>query len=178
MKIPEVIETEYNYWIDFMNHKVEFGLKSGVHTKAHCSRVLLFALVIAAQKGLGEREKNILGAAAVYHDSRRFDDSLDVGHGLRAANYYKSSCGENGLAFEQACYDIMAWHDRHDREGYRAISEKQASEIDTITLYKIFKDSDALDRYRFGPHDLDKSYLRLPESVQLCDYARQVVEIF
>ena len=106
MKIPEIIETEYNYWIDFMNHKVEFGLKSGVHTKAHCSRVLLFALVIAAQKGLGEREKSILGAAAVYHDSRRFDDSLDVGHGLRAANYYKSSCGENGLAYEQACYDI------------------------------------------------------------------------
>ncbi len=161
-----------------MNHKVEFGLKSGAHTKAHCSRVLLFALVIAAQKGLGEREKSILGAAAVYHDSRRFDDGLDVGHGLRAANYYKSSCGENGLAFEQACYDIMAWHDRHDWEGYRAISEKNASEIDTITLYKIFKDADALDRYRFGPNNLDKRYLRLPESVQLCDYARQVVETY
>ena len=101
-----------------------------------------------------------------------------MGHGLRAANYYKSSCGENGLAYEQACYDIIAWHDRHDREGYRAISEKQDSEIDTITLYKIFKDSDALDRYRFGPHDLDKRYLRLPESVQLCDYAKQVVETF
>ena len=174
MRISEIIETEYNYWIDFMNHKVEFGLKSDFHTKAHCSRVLLFALVIAAEKGLGEREKNILGAASVFHDSRRHDDSLDVGHGLRAANYYKRSCEKNGLVFEQACYDIMAWHDRHDKEGYRAIGEKETSALDTITLYKIFKDADALDRYRFGPHNLDKRYLPLPESVQLCDFAKQV----
>ena len=176
MQIPSTIEKEYNFWRDYMDRKVEFAIKTDYHTKAHCSRVLLFALMIADQKGLGDREKNILAAASVYHDSRRFDEGLDVGHGHRAAEYYKSSCIDNGLTFEPACYDVIAWHDRHDEEGYRAIKEKEPSDVDTMTLYKIFKDADALDRYRFGPHGLNKKFLRFPESLELCDFAKQVCD--
>ncbi|MDE6154119.1 MAG: hypothetical protein K2G21_08250, partial [Muribaculaceae bacterium] len=44
-----------------------------------------------------------------------------------------------------------------------------------LRLYEIFKDADALDRWRLGRHGLDPRYLRTPQSRRLTDYARQLV---
>lgn len=96
MKIPENVKTEYDKWNDFLQNKVEFWLKdSEKHTKEHCSRVLLYSLLI------GEAERKIL-------------------------------------------------------------------------LYQIFKDADALDRFRLGPDGLDVRYLRTDAAKELYEYAKMV----
>ena len=41
-------------------------------------------------------------------------------------------------------------------------------------LTQIFKDADALDRYRFGPDGLDPSYLRRPAATRLMRAARRL----
>lgn len=51
--IPAQIQPEYAKWYHFMMDKIEFALKSSpIHTKAHASRVLLFALLIAQKRNL------------------------------------------------------------------------------------------------------------------------------
>lgn len=50
----------------------------------------------------------------------------------------------------------MAFHDRDDVLGEAALAEQE----DGVLLYRIFKDADALDRFRLGPDGLDVRYLR------------------
>lgn len=45
-----------------------------------------------------------------------------------------------------------------------------------VTLYKIFKDADALDRWRLGHDGLDEAYLRNDEAGELVDFSRKLVE--
>ena len=107
---------------------------------------MLYALAIAQRQGLPEKDKDILGAAAAFHDSRRQDDWLDVGHGQRAADYYREYCVSHKLDFEQKCYDIIYYHDRDDQIGIDVISGRSPLEQNGVVLYKIFKDADALER--------------------------------
>ena len=45
MKIPEAVKRDYDRWDLFLEQQVDFSLKdSEKHTKAHCARVLLYAL--------------------------------------------------------------------------------------------------------------------------------------
>lgn len=151
MTIPEQVKGDYEKWSSFLENEVDFWMKtSEKHTKEHCSRVLLFCLLIAAKRRLPQKETDILCMAAVFHDSRRQDDWYDVGHGQRAADYYREYCTTHGLAFEQVCYDIMYYHDRDDQVGIDAIAGRNLKEQDGVLLYQIFKDADALDRFRLG----------------------------
>ena len=118
-------------------------------------------------------EWDILCIAAVFHDSRRQDDWLDVGHGQRAADYYREFCKTNGLPFQQRCYDIMAYHDQPDQMGIDAIQSNTPQKM-SVLLYQIFKDADALDRFRLGPGGFDSKYLRTNEARKLVEYAKAV----
>jgi hypothetical protein len=44
-----------------------------------------------------------------------------------------------------------------------------------IRLYGIFKDADALDRFRLGANGLDTRFLRNSEAMLLVDFARDLV---
>ena len=100
------IKPIFDKWNDILENQVTFTLEdSEKHTGAHCRRVMLYALAIAQRQGLPEKDKDILGAAAAFHDSRRLDDWLDVGHGQRAADYYREYCVSHELEFKQKCYD-------------------------------------------------------------------------
>ena len=44
-----------------------------------------------------------------------------------------------------------------------------------VLLYRIFKDADALDRYRLGETALDESMLRTTAAHSLTDFARCLV---
>ena len=102
MTIPETIRPDYEAWHSFLEAEVQFSLAdSEKHTKEHCSRVLLFALLIADKMDLPHEEREVLCAAAVFHDSRRQDDWLDVGHGQRAADYYREYCQTHPLIYEE-----------------------------------------------------------------------------
>ena len=82
-------------------------------------------------------------------------------------------CGALGLKFDERVFFIMAYHDRHDREGEAAIRSNfpDAAE-NVIRLYRIFKDANALDRFRFGPEELDEAYLRTREARALIPFAK------
>ena len=171
----QLIKNTYEHWNEFMKEKVEFSLTDSTgHTKAHCARVLLFALIIGQQKGLHEDEMDALGMAAVFHDSRRHDDGIDKGHGRRAAEYYKHYCNEHDLPYDERTYYIMSYHDQDDLLGLSEIKKSDSLDERAILLYEIFKDADALDRFRFGPDEIDVNFIRTKEAIQLLDFARNI----
>lgn len=98
MKRVDNIRKEHKKWNQFLSEKIEFWMKtSEKHTKEHCSRVLLYALFIASQMDLSDDETEVLCMASVFHDSRRQDDWYDVGHGQRAAEYYREYCRQSEI---------------------------------------------------------------------------------
>lgn len=170
---PAAVQADYEYWCDFIETQVTFRLSdSQIHTREHESRVLLFALLIAEHCGVNAEEKTILCHAAVFHDTCREDDWLDVGHGSRAAEYYLRYYQSHNLTFYPWAYNIMAYHDRDDQLGEAAI-RRDGSERE-ILLYHIFKDADALDRFRLGDDGLDVKFLRTPAAKELYDYAHDL----
>lgn len=167
----------YQHWVQFMEEKVVFSLaESSIHTKAHCTRVLLYALLIGAYTQQSERNMDALGMAAVFHDTRRQDDWLDVGHGQRAADYYQKFCVENRLDYDERAYFIMAYHDCDDTLGLDALKERFTDDPCTVLLYQIFKDADALDRFRLGLTALDAKYLRTEQAKKMLDFAKATLE--
>ena len=169
------LQERFHSWVTFMEREVEFWLKdSEIHTKQHCSRVLYYALKIAEARGLSEEAKECLAKASVFHDSRRQDDWLDVGHGQRAADYYKEYCEEQGVSFDQKVYGIMAYHDRNDELGIAYFEENGLE--DGKELYAIFKDSDALDRMRIAWNGLDVRYLRTEQAKGMVAFAKEIIE--
>ena len=75
---------------------------------------------------------------------------------------------------EAAC--LMRWHDRHDERGEEAIRAAFPDSADAVLhLYKIFKDADALDRWRLGRWGLNPDYLRTDRALALVDFARKLV---
>lgn len=175
--ICQPVSKKYEQWCEFMDQNIEFWLKDSVkHTKEHCSRVLLLALVIAHQIGLSDEEMDALSMAAIFHDSRRVDDWLDKGHGKRAAQYYKDYCKENNMHFNPNAYYIMQYHDQDDRVGLWEIEKSPFVDERCILMYKIFKDADGLDRFRLGPDALDINMLRTEEAHKLVDFAKYILK--
>ncbi|WP_062106483.1 HD domain-containing protein [Bacillus niameyensis] len=170
------IKKSYEYWYTFMEKDVEFWLPDSVwHTKTHSARVLLLALLIGHQKNVNDEEKYALAMAAVFHDSRRLDDGIDQGHGCRAAEYYKEYCREHDLPYNEQTFYITAYHDQDDSLGLSEIKKSPGLNERAILLYQIFKDADALDRFRLGSDGLDVRFLRTEEAHQLVDFAKELL---
>lgn len=67
---------------------------------------------------------------------------------------------------------VLRHHDRDDKLGERAaICDPTEREV---LLYHIFKDADALDRFRLSPNGLDTKYLRTQAAKELYNYARNL----
>ena len=174
-KLP--IKKAYERWYQYMEQRLEFWLPdSELHTKVHSARVLLLALLIGHQKGLNDTEKDTLGMAAIFHDSRRLDDGIDKGHGSRAAEYYKAYCTEHDLPYDELTYYITYYHDQDDSLGLSEIGKSPIIGERGVLLYQIFKDADALDRFRLGPDALDENFLRTEEARGLVDFAKNLLQ--
>ena len=177
--LPAQVRIPLLYWTEYMENNLSFNLAdSEIHTKGHSERVLLYALLIGGK--MAENTKTDLCAlahAAIFHDTRRLDDGLDTGHGARAASYYMKYCEINkDITFMDIASQIMKYHDRDDETGFKAIVLSSPDEVgQAIRLYRIFKDADALDRFRLAPDGLDVRFLRNQEAVQLVDFARDLV---
>lgn len=178
--LSEQVRRPFIYWTKYMEDNLSFNLiDSGIHAKSHSERVLLYALTIG-EKILGHAKTDlcILAHAAIFHDTRRNDDWLDVGHGSRAASYYMKYCEiNNDITFMTPASLIMKYHDRDDKTGINAITRYVPDDVErTIRLYRIFKDADALDRFRLGPDGLDARFIRNQEAKLLVDFARDLVK--
>ncbi|MGK9184745.1 HD domain-containing protein [Priestia filamentosa] len=173
----KLIKKPYERWYQYMEKNVEFWLPdSEWHTKTHCARVLLLALLIGHQKGLNDKERDALGMAAIFHDSRRLNDGIDKGHGKRAAEYYKHYCREHNLLYDAQTYYITYYHDQDDSLGLSMIGKSPTIGERGVLLYQIFKDADALDRFRLGPDALDINMLRTDEAHKLVDFAKDLLQ--
>ena len=167
-------------WEPFMEDRVEFWDIPGnidIHTQGHCERVLFHAMRIGEARHVSDRAMTALAHASIFHDTRRKDNYLDVGHGARAAHYYKELCQSSGLTFHPEAFAAICFHDRDDETG-RDFIASHSGEDDAAwqEVYAIFKDADALDRYRLGEWCLDERFLRTPESKTMTAFALHLVQ--
>ncbi len=172
-------------WVGLMQRSIGFWPGGGrVHLHEHWVRTLVHALAIGQHEGLPDDDLDALAATSMFHDTRRRDPVFDVGHGARAASYYREFCDAGHLVFDERAFLSTAWHDRDDAEGEAAIVSWAASNgrdgpwTDRATLiYRIFKDADGLDRVRLGPSSLDARFLRLPVSKERVGLARELLRL-
>lgn len=134
-----------------------FNKESTIHGTPHILRVLIDMEILArlAQKSLPDQNIDLrsLEVATRLHDVKRLKDSAsDFRHGERSAEFINQLIEESAIDLEGVDIElvkrIMKNHSLDDYEG--------------MTLEEvIFKDADALDRYRFstGP---DLRYMRTP----------------
>ena len=178
-QFPDAVKTAYRQWADFMYERVPFNMPdSEMHSTAHSERVLLYALMMGDKLLPGDAEAlEVLGHAAIFHDTRREDEWADKGHGARAADFYAEFCKENDdIVYHPEAAYLMRYHDRRDERGREAIAEAFADQVEHVQLlYQIFKDADGLDRWRLGSRGLNRDYLRTDESVNLLGFARTLV---
>lgn len=178
-QLSPAVHEPFRRWAEYMYAHVPFRLPdSEIHAHAHCERVLLYALLLVSKLLPGDdAAMEVLAHAAVFHDTCRENDGRDTGHGARAADFYESFCREHTeLRYwpEAAC--LMRWHDRDDAKGKDAITEAFADNAERVALlYSIFKDADALDRWRLGRRGLDINRLRTDEAAQLAGFSRTLV---
>lgn len=176
--IEPVVMERFEKWAAFLHEHVAFSMPhSSLHSIAHTERVLLYALILCEQIFPNDIEsQEVLANAAIFHDTRRRDDGLDAGHGARGAAYYEKFCQNHGLHFYQEAASIMQFHDLDDVQGYVWITNLFGNQANHVKeLYRIFKDADALDRWRLGPKGLDIKYLRHNESRKLVNFSRALI---
>ena len=170
------IKGDFLKWQTILDTSVTFSLmSSNIHTRMHEEHVLLFSLLMAEDAALSDEEKSILGAAAVFHDTRRQNDLYDVGHGRRAAQYYKQFCEQKGLTADCRIDFLLSYHDQPDELGLAFLTEYGSLEL--RALYDIFKDADGLDRVRLGPNALDCGRLRTEQSLFLIPLAKRLNQV-
>ena len=169
------LRVRFERWRRFLQRELTFSHSESVcHTTEHVERVLLFALLLGRELEVSSDDLDALALCAVFHDTRRHDDDLDVGHGDRAAAYYQEYASAHGRNVDDRVERIIARHDRHDRiseEKFR----KEGADDETLLLYRIFKDADAIDRFRFGPKALNERYLRTSAARNLLPLLRPFV---
>lgn len=177
--LSEPVRRLFFKWRQFMYSSVKYNRPDSlIHGMGHYERVLLYALMVAEKELPGDEEAmEILAHAAVWHDSRRLDEYLDTGHGARAAVYYHEYCSVNP---EFKCHkeveDIMRFHDIDDRTGNERIQRDFGDRAEYVKkLYHIFKDADALDRWRLGDTGLDPKFLRTDTARSLTSFSRKLV---
>lgn len=179
-KLTPAVRRLFLQWGDFLYSRVRFNMPdSEIHAAAHCERVLLYALIIGEEIfGDDERALTSLAHASVFHDTRREDEYLDTGHGARAAVYYRSFCENNpDVEYMPEAALMMRYHDIEDRRGKIGIERDYHGSLPKMfKLYDIFKDADALDRWRLGNRGLDPKFLRTQPAKRMMQFSKRIVE--
>lgn len=141
----------------------------GIHGVGHVTRVLFWADVLAATQEAPLLLDELRWAAAC-HDVGRENDGHDPEHGKRSGDWVLANLAE--LRPEAASCDL---------EAVAALCRCHIAPCDRPGVppleLAILQDADALDRARFRYVDrLDPSYLRLPASHLLADFAQDLVD--
>ena len=71
----------------------------------------------------------------------------------------------------------MKYHDQDDQSSILKLEKMEQENPNIVLLYRIFKDADALDRFRLGIDGLDVRYLRTEESKELYFFAKLISKI-
>lgn len=173
--LPAELRGVYREYADYLDERLYFTRpQSPIHAKPHELRVLIFTLLLGEGENRAPEWQDMLAQAAIFHDTRRINDGIDKGHGARAAEYYREYCAGSDLPFYPQTEFMITYHVPSDAVGERALRELDLSDrerSDYWKLYRIFKDADALDRFRLGRYGLNPAYLRTPTAHRLVDTA-------
>ena len=152
-----------------------FERPRSIHGVKHAWRVLFHTLMICELCALPATDRELLIAAALYHDIGRENDGLCYVHGKRSV--------EKMAALNLAPADPTDFATMKFMVTYHCIDDRQAktdlAKVDsgarerTWRLFSVLKDADGLDRVRIN--DLDVRYLRNPQSMRLAGLAGELL---
>lgn len=143
--------------------------KSKIHGSGHIHRVLLFGALICWKEGVDEAMTRQLFRAASYHDVGRTFDGFDLDHGARSALRLAELTGETGENLVELKAAVTA-HSRPDDQMEDILRSFHPADYErTVTLTRLLKDADNLDRPRLG--DLKTKFLRHESAKALGDFA-------
>ncbi|MBP7748007.1 MAG: HD domain-containing protein [Phycisphaerae bacterium] len=136
----------------------------GIHGIVHETRVLIWSQVLAAMvadEGLVV-DPDVLGWASALHDTQRLSDDRDPEHGSRAAAWIEQRPDliPPPVPLARVAY-LCRWHVPPDHAAPELTDE-----------LRVFKDADALDRWRI--YDLDPTLLRTRSAHRLLTASREL----
>lgn len=175
-----------------VNHNALY--KGLVHGQYHSEKVLMYVYLLCKERGVVEPYRQIMFDAALYHDIGRIDDREEPLHGYASARKILNVVGNNSIYEDKynqlLIRSIVDSHSQKDSNStntfYNYVYDldlqdnvEELKEIEPlfIELDKILKDSDALDRKRFGDagfESLNPRYLRILESHDLIGFAEEL----
>ena len=125
------------------------------HGIAHTSRVLLASYLLCNTIEMSEQEKNACCLAAIIHDLGKRSDREGAEHGFNSMELYKEKIKMliDDAELQSRTLNAVRYHSVEDKDCPNDVCQD--------IIWKVLKDSDALDRSRFGGRGCDKSYLRL-----------------
>ncbi len=159
-----------NGYKNFVLKREFFDNESPKHGINHTYRVMYHVLNIGQLAGMNHEIKTAFCAAFI-HDMARYHDSYCTEHGPRAARK-KFPLFKNDFTNLGFCDD--------DLRAIKLAVSNHSVRHEIFTGHKhyktvaLLKDADALDRIRIGENNLKIQYLRIPESLQLVDFAKQL----
>ena len=151
-----------------------FRHRSRLHGQSHVARVMVHALRLIEATGW-EHEAARLWAAVYLHDLERTHDGRCLRHGADAVERWQTQLPlqlhiMSGGVME-ADYPAIA----HAVEVHcRPDSDEPDRDHADWPLVALLKDADGLDRVRLG--DLNPTYLRLPQSREMVEFAQKLFD--
>lgn len=149
----------------------ERGADAGIHGMAHTARVLVYTLVLAEMarhEGL-TTDTNALGWAAALHDIKRKHDLKDGRHGEQAGAWARFHLPALDPAVDVEKVALLCTYHSID-------DDKTPGMTDDL---RVFKDADALDRWRWPLRDFGgpkKEFLRTRSALALYDVSRRLCD--
>lgn len=153
-----------------------FHKPHGIHGLSHTRRVLLLSLILSFMENLADNNRELLCLAALYHDIGRCNDNFDPQHGRES---YKKAISRHLITLEPQEQEVLRFIiENHCISDHQAVALMGRYNVEDrerlLTLYKVFKDADGLDRIRIN--DLDVSKLRTSSAPKLLLIARELLE--
>ncbi|MDF2880182.1 MAG: metal dependent phosphohydrolase [Clostridiaceae bacterium] len=150
------------------------------HGILHAKRVTFLTVIYSYFMKLDYADMNILACAGAWHDIGRNNDRDDNIHGRKSVSKIKNLKLDKNMELDKKdksiLYAIILNHCIDDNIGIKSILDDKniIDKEKAVSLYKIFKDCDALDRIRIK--DLDLKYLRNDISNKLIIVAGQLYQ--
>jgi hypothetical protein len=147
-----------------------FDHPSQLHGIMHTYRVMCHASVLG-QQVLDIKGQKLVLLAAFIHDMARKHDGYCTEHGSWAAEK-KVSVIRNLFSkgvFRENDLDIIKY-----AVMFHSLPEEPDPSHHAYHVAAVLKDSDALDRFRLGDHNLRTEFLRFPFSLTMTDFARDI----
>ncbi len=147
-----------------------------IHGTGHAARVTIHAGELATVLGLADWQVQAARLAGLWHDIGREHDGGDYFHGARSAGKVVGLGLHRGVARPVLEVALLAvtFHSAEDRRGEEA-SRYATNPAAALSVFRVLKDADALDRVRFGRNGLDLRLLRFKESHAMVGRAVELV---